>query len=80
MFGIDTVRKALANLAASINNLSSVVDVAAGHLRQQLALEDRTPPTHTVIDAHALPSPPDGHRGDDGHSNGRRGRKAAASV
>lgn len=80
MFGIDTVRKALANLAASINDLSSLVDVAAGRLRQQLALEDRSAPAVVVLDAQALPPPPDGHQGDDGHTNGRKGKRSPASV
>jgi hypothetical protein len=39
MNAIRSVFTALGNLAASINGLASVIDVASGHLRQQLALD-----------------------------------------
>jgi hypothetical protein len=39
MNAIRSVFTALSNLAASINGLASVLDVAAGRIRQQLALD-----------------------------------------
>jgi hypothetical protein len=39
MNDIRSVFAALGNLAASINGMASVLDVAAGRLRQQLALD-----------------------------------------
>jgi hypothetical protein len=37
------VFSALSNLAASMNNLAGVIDVATGRLRQSLALDDTAP-------------------------------------
>ncbi|HEY7157931.1 MAG TPA: hypothetical protein VH575_28495 [Gemmataceae bacterium] len=39
MNAIRNVFKALSNLAASVNALASVIDLATGRLRQQLALD-----------------------------------------
>jgi hypothetical protein len=44
MNSIRSVFAALGNLAASINGLASVLDVATGRLRQQLALDGETTP------------------------------------
>jgi hypothetical protein len=44
MNAIRSVFTALSNLAASINALASVLDVAAGRIRQQLALDGDTGP------------------------------------
>lgn len=44
MNAIRSVFKAFSNLAASVNALASVIDVATGRLRQQLALDADMPP------------------------------------
>jgi hypothetical protein len=58
MNSIRSVFAALGNLAASINGLASVIDVASGRLRQQLAL-DYDPPilphNGKVIDTDGTP-------------------------
>jgi hypothetical protein len=67
MNAIRSVFAALGNLAASINGLASVIDVATGRLRQQLALD---------YDPHVLP-----HNGEVINSDDTppaKGRKAKA--
>jgi hypothetical protein len=43
MNAIRNVFNAFSNLAASVNALASVIDLATGRLRQQLALDDNMP-------------------------------------
>jgi hypothetical protein len=51
MFGLTKLSAAVANLAASLNAMASVVDVATGRLRQQLSLDYTTNPLeHTAHD------------------------------
>jgi hypothetical protein len=60
MNAIRSVFAALGNLAASINGLASVLDVATGRLRQQLALDfdpSVLPHKDEVIDNDDTPSP-----------------------
>jgi hypothetical protein len=58
MRSIGNLFTAFTNLAASVNALASVVDVATGRLRQQLAVDEAAPalPHGEVIDADE-PSP-----------------------
>jgi len=51
MNSIRSLWNALGNLAASINALAGVVDVAAGRLRQQLALDGE--PSAVVLEHHS---------------------------
>ena len=55
MNAIRNVFNAFSNLAASVNTLASVIDLATGRLRQQLALDGDMPP---VLD-HQLAEEPD---------------------
>jgi hypothetical protein len=70
MNAIPNVFNAFANLAASINALASVIDVAAGRLRQQLAVDGDAMP---VIEQQSAEEP------DSATANGK-GRKSKASV
>jgi hypothetical protein len=56
MNAIRNVFAALPNLSASINALAGVIDLAAGRLRQSLALDDAAPalPHGEIIDADSL--------------------------
>jgi hypothetical protein len=57
MQSIRNVFAAFANLAASLNALASVVDVATGRLRQSLALDEPALlPPGDVIDAEPEPA------------------------
>jgi hypothetical protein len=70
MKAIRNVFHAFRNLAASVNALASVIDVATGRLRQQLALDgDAMPNTE-----HQSAEEPDSAT-----ANGK-GRKSKASV
>ena len=58
MNAIRNVFNAFTNLAASINGLASVLDVATGRLRQQLALDGEPAPIlehQPLDDAEATP-------------------------
>jgi hypothetical protein len=44
MKAIRNVFNAFSNLAAGVNALAGVIDLATGRLRQQLALDGETPP------------------------------------
>jgi hypothetical protein len=69
MNAIRSVFNALSNLAASINAIAGVLDVAAGKLRQQLALDE----AHVIEHQPAVL--------EDGTPTAKRnGRKTAASV
>jgi hypothetical protein len=59
MNSIRSVFTALANLAASINGLASVLDVATGRIRQQLAFDGDTGP---VLEHQPLDDAPAKHR------------------
>ena len=72
MNAIKNVFAALANVAASLNALASVVDCATGKLRQQLALDEPAALTHgEVIDNNPAPD------GNMPTAKGRNGRKPA---
>jgi hypothetical protein len=70
MNAIRSVFNASSNLAASVNALASVIDVATGRLRQQLALDSDTKPS---IEHPSAEEP------DSATANGK-GRKGKASV
>jgi hypothetical protein len=67
MNAIRSVFAALGNLAASINGLASVLDVASGRLRQQLALDGEPAP---ILEHQSL--------GDPEEITPAKGRKAKA--
>lgn len=56
MNAIRSVFAALGNLAASINGLAGVIDVASGRLRQQLALDGESAP---ILEHQPLDDPDD---------------------
>ena len=72
MNAIRSVFIALANLAASINGLAGVIDVASGRLRQQLALDGEPAP---ILEYQ--PALDGEHVGTNGAG---KGRKAKAGV
>jgi hypothetical protein len=69
MNAIRNVFNAFSNLAASVNALASVIDLATGRLRQQLALDDAMP----VIEHQPAEEP------DSATANGK-GRTSKASA
>ena len=66
---IRNVFNAFSNLAASVNALAGVIDLATGRLRQQLALDGETPP---VLDHQPAEAP-------DATANGTK-RKARTNA
>jgi hypothetical protein len=67
MNSIRSVFAALSNLAASINGLASVIDVASGRLREQLALDGEPAP---ILEQQLLAGAED--------TSSAKGRKAKA--
>jgi hypothetical protein len=67
MHSIRSVLSAFANLASALNSLATVIDLAAGHLRQSIAVGMEAPaPPGEVIDSEPELSP-----------STKRGRKAS---